>query len=257
MRDLLVIVPSRGRPGSIRRLQDAMDATCRGDTTLLIGLDEDDPDLPRYLARQDHPRTLVKVLPGLRFVVAWLNALAVPRVGEYRCIGTLGDDNVPQTDGWDTAIMEALERTPLAFGNDQDDRPAGSLCEHVFMRGEVIAALGYMGPPSIRHMYVDPAWMAWGTACGITYLHEVNLEHRHYTVGKAPEDDSYRASTALIPSDLVAYNDYCYNGALNADIRRLGGQEFTAASIREFNARLNIPLSPGLLPPGKRPEDHA
>ena len=41
--DLLVIVPSRGRPDSVQRLWDRMRQTCRGDTRLLVSLDYDDP----------------------------------------------------------------------------------------------------------------------------------------------------------------------------------------------------------------------
>ena len=36
-RDLVLVVPSRGRPHNVARLIEAMDATCRGDTTLILG----------------------------------------------------------------------------------------------------------------------------------------------------------------------------------------------------------------------------
>jgi len=244
VKDLLIVVPSRGRPRNIARLLDAMDATCRGDTTLVVGLDEDDPWLDEYLAMFGIKGVLsfTEVRPGLRQVVAWINALAVPRTGDYRYIGHFGDDNVPSTDGWDVRIMEALEKHPFAFGNDLYPRAPGSLCCHVFTRSEVIDKLGYFGPPGVRHMYVDVIWMAWGHACGISYLDDVILEHMHYSAGKAPADESYAISTALIPSDLDAYHRYCADPAgLAADISKLGGRQFTVQELREFNAALNIP----------------
>jgi hypothetical protein len=238
VRDLLVAVPSRGRPQNIARLWDAMQATCQGDTHLLVGLDWDDP------TREAYPPGPEYVLhPGLRQVVAWVNHLTAGRTGDYRFIGHIGDDNVPRTPGWDTAIMEALKAGPFAFANDlYPGREPGTLSCHVFTRAKVIETLGYIGPPGIRHMYVDVAWMAWGKACGITYLHDVLLEHLHYTAGKAPPDESYQASTGLIPVDLANWHAYSRGpGGLNADIGKLGGQPFTPDMLRDFNRGLFIP----------------
>lgn len=217
---MAVLVPSRGRPGSMGRLVTAMEATCRGDTVLVPGLDEDDPSLPEYrdvLAG----RWPAEVRAGLRQVVGWLNELAVPRTLDYRVIGTIGDDNVPRTDGWDVAIMEALGKAPFAFGNDlYPFRPPGALCCHVFTRPEVIAALGYLGPPALRHSYVDDAWMAWGQAAGIEFLEDVIIEHLHFTTG-APMDESYRQSQGHAGADATAFAAYRDGGAMAADIARI------------------------------------
>jgi hypothetical protein len=240
MGDLAVLVPSRERPHNIARLIEAMDKTCRGDTTLIVGVDEDDPYLDEYRAFNECE---VEVRPGLRHrLVRWLNLLALPRVDDYRFLGHIGDDNVPRSAGWDVRIMESLERNLFCFGDDLDPgRAPGSLSIHIFMRAEVIRRLGYMGPPQIQHMYVDPVWFAWGKATSIEFLDDVVLEHMHYTIsGKGQHDASYEHSTGLIPSDCTNYNDYCDTG-LNADIVKLGGEPFTAEGIAEFNRALNIP----------------
>lgn len=242
MSKLLVAVPSRGRPGNIARLAGAMLGTCTGDTTLLLGLDADDPQLPAYQALDLRPMMVpYEVKPDLHQVVAWVNELTVPRTRAYDFIGHIGDDNVPHTPGWDTEIMRALGKTPFAFANDLYPRAPGSLCCHVFMRSEVVDTLGYFGPPSIRHMYVDVAWMAWGIACGITYLHEVIIEHVHYTTGRVPMDESNARSLACTGPDLDAWHDYSKNGGLNADIAKLGGKPFDPGTLAEFNRNLNIP----------------
>lgn len=245
MSDLALLVPSRGRPHNIARLIGAMDATCRGDTTLVVGVDDDDPALDDYLGFN---ACEMVVKSGLwRQLVQWLNVLAVPRVEGYRFIGHIGDDNVPRTVGWDVRIMESLERQGdigFAYGDDLDPgRPAGSLSLTAFMTSEVIRRLGYMGPPRIQHMYVDPVWFAWGRATSIEFLPDVVLEHMHYSIsGKAPMDESYQHSTGLIPSDCTNYNDYCEDpDGMNSDIRKLGGIPFTAESMAEFNRSLNIP----------------
>lgn len=215
-----------------------MGATVRSDTTLLVSLDQDDataaqyPDGPRYVSREN-----------MRQVVAHLNATAGEIQEEFRYVGTLGDDNVPKTVGWDVRIMEALEKTPFAFGNDlYPGREPGTLCCHVFMRSQVVQALGYFGPPSFRHMYVDPVWMAWGEAVGITYLDDVILEHMHYTCGKAPADASYHASSALMEEDCATYNRYMTDPeGFNADVAKLRGIQWSDEQIDGFRYKLNIP----------------
>lgn len=245
MDDLALIVPSRGRPHNIARLLEAMDRTCRANTTLIVGVDDDDPTLNEYQAFKNCE---IEVQSGLhRHLVRWLNVLAVPRATEYRHLGHIGDDNVPRSVGWDARIIKSLEQqgdVGFCFGDDLDPgRQPGSLSIHIFMTSEVIRRLGYMGPPVMQHMYVDPAWYAWGTATSMEFLADVVLEHMHYSVnGKAPMDDSYAHSTSLIPTDCAAYNDYCDDpGGLNADIVKLGGTPFTAEALAGFNGRLNIP----------------
>jgi len=251
MADLAVLVPSRGRPHNIERLNEAMAKTCRGDTELIVGLDDDDPTYDAYWDLMWGPSaggwTIVSQ-PDLRGrLVEWLNRMAVAEVEDSaKFVGHIGDDNLPQTDGWDVRIMESLERQGdigFCFANDLDPgRPPGSLSIHIFMTAEVVRRLGYMGPPSIQHMYVDPTWFAWGTATSIEFLEDVHIPHLHYSLGHAPMDESYHHSTGLIPEDCARYNDYCEDPAgMNADIVKLGGRPFSAEAMAEFNARLNIP----------------
>ena len=202
-----------------------MKATCRGDTTLLVGTDTDDPDLgayQEYAATQDHPLFQLVTKPDLHGVVAWVNELAVPCADGYRFTGVLGDDNVPRTEGWDAAIMDALAATPFAFGNDLYPRGPGSHPAHIFTRGEVVAALGYLGPPCLRHMFVDNCWLAWGQACGITYLHDVVIEHLHFTLGRSPHDATYQGAENAWDGDKAAWDAYQTDG-LAADIEKIRG----------------------------------
>lgn len=246
MGDLAVLVPSRERPHNIARLIDAMDRTCHGDTELVVGVDDDDPTLDEYLAFPDtYDFCTVVVLGGLRRqLVRWLNILSASYSKTHPILGHVGDDNLPRTPGWDIRVMKSLENHLFCFGDDLDPgRPPGSLSLTIFMRSEVVKTLGCMGPSRIQHMYVDPIWHAWGTATSMEFLPDVVLEHMHYMVaGKAPEDESYRLSTSLIPRDCAAYNDYVYDPyGLNADIEKLGGIPFTQEALAEFNRGLNIP----------------
>lgn len=254
MKDLIVVTPSRGRPQNVERLWRAMEKTCRAGTELVIGLDQDDELRGQYL-----PGPSYVVRGGLeRKVVAWINKLAMPRLGNCKAIGHFGDDCVPRTDGWDERILEALEKTPFAFGNDLSiERPAGSLCTHLFMRSATCRNLGYFGPPQIQHMWVDLAWMAWGGAAGMTYLDDVIIEHMHFLENKADMDWSYKQSRQLVDQDLAALWGYVRD-RLNTDLEKLvpghrhvGMAEFgVACDMRgtpipvpvEFIARVNAEL---------------
>jgi len=242
MRDLGMLVPSRGRPQNIARLWDAMKGTCAASTSLLVGLDADDPQRDAY-----PPGPGYVVQDGLRYVTAWVNHLALMTLGSYRFAGHFGDDNVPETPGWDERICQALGRQPFAFANDRYPRAPGSLSCHIFMRADVVRTLGYFGPPEISHMYVDVAWMAWCLACGHEYLDDVMIPHHHYTLGAA-HDDTYARSYARTAADLSAWHAYSRRGledgepgGLNGDIAKLGGEPFTPERLARFNADLNIP----------------
>lgn len=239
MRELGVLVPTQ-RPANAARLWQAMQATCTAQTTLILGVDEDDPALGQY---PPGPGYLVR--GGTHFVTAWCNELAAQAAPEHAFIGTLGDDNVPLTRGWDSQVIAALREQPFAFANDEyPHRAPGVLSCHIFMRSEVRSALGYFGPPEIGHLYVDVAWMAWGIGCGYRYLHDVRIPHLHWSAGAAPHDGTYARSAARQAQDLAAWHAYSRRegpGGLNGDITALGGTPFTRDSLARFSQALGIP----------------
>lgn len=202
------------------RLWKAWQATVRGSADLLAGLDRDDD------SREEYPYgPHYKVLDGMTgHLTQWINALAVPAMERYRAVGMLGDDVVPRTEGWDVKIMEALGKTPFAFGNDLESpmlRPEGTLCTHVFMRSEVVGRLGYFVPEIMEHTWIDVAWMTWGHACGITYCSDVILEHMHFLTGKGIPDESYMRSRAGLDQGRLALCEYVDSGAVNVDIAKI------------------------------------
>lgn len=243
--DLALLVPSRARPHNAQRLIDQVAQRSRVKTQLVFGVDCDDPEIEAYIDLQgDHKMVIADGYRGR--LVEYLNLLATDHTGGARFVGHFGDDNTIETDGWDERICESLDgqgKIGFCFGNDLDPgRAPGSLSIHIFMTATVIKKLGYMGPPIMRHMYVDPTWYAWGKRTSIEYLDDVHLPHQHYSLGRAPRDESYEYSTALIPEDCKNYNDYCDDPeGMNADIRKLGGEPFTQEEMAAFNASLNIP----------------
>lgn len=190
--DLLMIVPSRGRPTNIAALWDAWSATTTGNTALLVAADDDDPTLPGY--RQTCADRGIELVTGPRLrMVPTLNTVAAHRADQHYALGFFGDDHRPRTQGWDEHYLQALRElgTGWVYGNDL---LAGErLPTQWAMTADIVQTLGCMVPAPVRHMWADNVIYDLGHALGrIRYLPDVIIEHCHPLAGKAAEDDGYR-----------------------------------------------------------------
>lgn len=225
--DLLVIIPTRGRPQAVPELVAAWDET--GATAdLLFAVDTDDPELAAY---KQHAATL-KADPRFRFtfgkrrrLVGTLNQQAVKAAKTYRFLAFLGDDHRPRPAAmpWDARIRECLSGGPgIVYGNDllQGEKMATA----VAMTSDIVATLSYMAPPSMVHLCVDLVWVAWGKGMGrITYLPDMVIEHLHPAASKADMDAVYEEcnSEAQVSADTAAFYEYRDGGGLEADLAKL------------------------------------
>jgi hypothetical protein len=198
--DLVVIVPSRGRPHAVAELLDAFRDTCTAETQVVVAVDDNDPMLPKY------PYANTCLVPKATNMVRALNFAAAGIVGGREAtptemawagevpfaVGFMGDDHRPRTVGWDQRYLDRLHRlkTGMVYGNDllQCER----LPTQVAMTSDIIRALGYMAPEQLSHLYVDNAWLALGTELGrISYLPDVVIEHLHPIAAKGEWDEGY------------------------------------------------------------------
>jgi hypothetical protein len=194
MPELLVIVPSRGRPGNVGRLLGAVAATMDGHAQVLVAIDNDDPTQPAYLeAAAEVGFAWLEAGPHLGLGPT-LNSYARRYAGQYQAIGFMGDDHLPRTAAWDTLVLAALaELGPagMCYGDDRLQGP--NLPTAVFVGSCLIEGLGWLVPPTLRHLYVDNYWLALGRRLGtIRYLPGVVVEHLHPAARKAPWDAGYQ-----------------------------------------------------------------
>ncbi|MFJ7998960.1 hypothetical protein ACIQ7D_17690 [Streptomyces sp. NPDC096310] len=225
--ELLVIIPTRGRPQAVPAIIEAWDAT---DATadVLFAVDTDDPELAAY---KQHAATY-KADSRVRFtfgkrrrLVGTLNAQAVKAAKSYRFLAFMGDDHRPRPAGmpWDARIRECLSGGPgIVYGNDllQGEKMATA----VAMTSDIVTMLGVMVPDCLVHLCADLVWVDWGRGMGrITYLDDMVIEHLHPAAGKAELDQGYEEanSSEQVSSDSAAYYDYRDNGALEADLAKL------------------------------------
>ena len=225
--DLLVIVPSRGRPRNVRRLLDAVRAYHRLETHVHVAVDDDDPDLSRYgdiLAAAGGAHTL-ETGPR-KGLAAWTNEVAGRRAGEYPFLASFGDDHVPRTPGWDRALVRAIGSmggTGFSYPHDgtREDIP-----EAVVMSSGIVQALGWMCEPSLQHYYVDAVWADLGRAAGcLRHCRAVAVEHVHPGAGTARPDKTYREAGEKLAADRAAYHAWRKT--------RMAGDIATIAGLRE------------------------
>lgn len=197
MSELVVVVPTRGRPQNAARLAEAFEETVLGRTTLLFVADQDDPELPEYrglLGAGLIPRLLVYAdMGGGRGLNYPLNFAARRCASVYEYVGFMGDDHLPRTHGWDTEMIRELDSLSprIVYGNDL--LQGANLPTAVFMQSRMIRTLGCMAPQVMRHLYLDNFWKELGERTGgLVYRDDVIIEHLHPVAGKAEWDERYR-----------------------------------------------------------------
>ena len=210
--DLIILVPSRGRPASVARLIAACQETCQARTALFFAFDNDDPWLGKYMHEMSEAPFSTAYIVGPRDTLAgWTNAMARMAVSEAGALASLGDDHVPLTPGWDKLLLDAITDhggTGIAYGNDL--LQGQNLPTAPVISANVAAALGWFCEPSLAHMYVDNVWRDLGQGAGcLHYVPEVVIEHRHPQASKAGHDATYAGSESRMGQDGVAYQQWC------------------------------------------------
>lgn len=210
---MLVVVPSRGRPGNIKDLITQWVQT-EVTATLLVAVDDDDPQRDNYETAMKHAPNdeQYQLVSGLRLRLAGtLNDVIMPRVDMHDIIGFMGDDHRPRTFLWDTYIEDVVGQfgTSVTYANDL--LQGQNLPTQVFITADIIKTLGYFVPPGLVHMYLDNTWKAWGEAMNrLYYLPNVVIEHMHPIAGKSEWDDGYKEVNAgsQYETDQAAFKQY-------------------------------------------------
>lgn len=219
MADLLVIVPSRGRPESAARVAEAWRATGAIDVAhLLWVVDADDPAIDGY--RQAVPAAAGSApvsryeVPEWMPMVAKLDLAAVNASDRYFALAFMGDDHVPRSVGWAGRYLAELRAlgTGIVYGDDGIQGP--NLPTQWAMTSDIVRALARMVPADVEHLYCDNAIRDLGAAAGcLRYLPDVLIEHMHPVAGKTAWDRQYERvnSCGQYARDRAAYQQWRAN----------------------------------------------
>ncbi len=177
--------PSRGRPHNIERLVIAWEDT-QASCVLDLRLDEDDPELDRYMQIQFPDLWAVTV--GPRATGAEYTNETLDRYPQASAYGCLGDDCVPKTRHWDRLLASAAGDWGIAYADDLWK----SRCTHPIIGGELVRAVGWLGLPVVNSLCIDTAWEIIGQEISrLVFCPAVIIEHMHPCAGKAPRDRTY------------------------------------------------------------------
>lgn len=224
MPDLVIVVPSRGRPKAVAELAEQCAKTCTADTVLLVVVDTDDPTAPEYQAPAG-TQVFFTYAPADSGHVGAINWGAARALEDFQpfAVGKLDDDHRPRTSGWDAALLDALRPTGtgIAYGNDL--LQGRNLPTAPVITANIVQTLGWMGPPQLRHLYVDDFWRDLSDAAScLHYLPSVVVEHMHPVAGKAAMDAGYRRANApeRYRDDGAAYQAY-RRGDFDRDVAKI------------------------------------
>lgn len=198
---ILVICPSRGRPGNVDQAILSHRATTDGLSDFLVAIDEDEAHkYPR------HPGILYDIRPRKRMIPRF-NEVAVEQALRYKAICFIGDDHRFRTPHWEalaTSRIDANNGWGIVYG---DDKFKGQeLATAAILSSNVINTLGYVCPQTMLHMCMDVVWMDIGRETGIlSYVPEIVIEHMHPMCGKAQFDAGYDSLFETIGPDQLAY----------------------------------------------------
>lgn len=194
MSELVVLVPSRSRPESVRRMVDAWHATgAFGVAKLAFVVDMDDAQIEEYGRELDRPEVETVAMAAWQPMVPKLNLAASWAINDAPAVAFMGDDHLPRTPMWANRLVTelAVSGPSIVYGRDgiQDER----LPTWWAMSSSIVRALGRMVPADVQHLYCDNAILELGKAADcLRYLPDVLVEHLHPVAGKQEWDDQYR-----------------------------------------------------------------
>jgi len=183
MRDLAILVPSRGRPKSVTRLTEACKALCTSDYQLVWAFDDDDPDLTENMERA-HWTAAPYIFHGARQgLAAWTNEMWRELEGEFRFFASIGDDHEPLTPRWDDLMIAALETNGGGFAYCDNGHPDPNWPEMCVVSAEILSELGWFAEPTMLHYCIDVVWRDLGEAAGcLYYLPDVVMLHHNWAL---------------------------------------------------------------------------
>jgi hypothetical protein len=238
MPNLAVLVPTRGRPGNIRKVISAWDFTNAWDhADMILIVDVDDPELAGYDEIEKEFRHQVAAPEGrqpLKMLVMdeWmpmvhkLNKAAeyLASVRAYQALGFAGDDHLPQTIGWAQRYLTVLSELGTGMVYGDDGYQGKKLSTEWAITADVVRALGRMVPADVEHMYCDNSIMEMFAAAGaLRHLPEIRIEHMHPIVGKAQTDAQYQRVNHRdqFAKDRRAYESWRHGDVFRTDVAEI------------------------------------
>lgn len=192
--------PSRGRPE--KSFKNAMHwlLLSRGDVEIIISLDSDDKELNKYIKLYDGSVFKARqkiIINDNKSVVEATNKAAELSTGDILIY--LSDDFDCFFD-WDKKVIKEFEYANYPLLIKVDDCLQKFLVPVLtipMMNRQLYEKLGYFWHPEYKSMFVDcDLYETVSRMDAIKLCDYLKFEHKHVSVGKAENDETYRRSEA-------------------------------------------------------------
>lgn len=211
----MIIIPTKGRPLSLKRFIETYHATA-ATLPIHVVFDADDAHYYNNIETPAHWKRL-SVPP--RISLGGIFDKIFKKYPNEPYYAMVADDVLPETSGWDVIMAELCQPDKIVWGCDglQNER----LPVHPFIGGDLVRKLGWWSAPGIKHWFVDNVWknIADALNCGL-YLPQVKMTHLHPANGRAALDRTYREQPDHM-TDQRAYEKFMKDEFPNV-IKRLG-----------------------------------
>ena len=213
--NLLVIVPTRGRPAQCARLLESFRETASPGTDIVFILDEDDEDAYGEI---DWGDAMHGVLAPRGTLADKLNHTAGLYAGSYGALMWCGDDHVFKTPAWDALMLGTLADMGGTGWVYPATKRRSDVPEIWMCSPDVVEALGWFFNPAVQMYCGDNSVGELGKRAGlIRGCPEAEIPHLHYSVTPGVEHDQvYReAEETYGASDLAAFQEWCSSQRAN------------------------------------------
>jgi hypothetical protein len=202
-----LLCPTRGRPFQLERMVHSVLATVANPIEILLYVDSD--DLASAKCGVELCVSYIKIGPRIILSQTW-NELAKHATGDI--LAQWNDDIIARSPGWDKLVEEAFAACPdkilMVHGNDGSDSglPSsnGSFGVHPFVHRRWIETLGYFMPGIYSSDYGDAYVNFCADQLGRRRYLPFIIEHMHFWLGKASEDQTTRDRLARHDRDNVS-----------------------------------------------------
>ena len=193
MKDIAILVPTRGRFKRLKECYDSFLQLTEGLADFIIVTDHDEQELYDWC---ENTEIINLPSPTIEDFVQKVN-FAYDKLPKYKHYFVLSDDFIFQTPYESILLKQAgKQKYSMFYGDDtmQHER----IPTMQFISGNIPEKLGYILFPQFKHLFCDVAFKVLGEKLGcLKYFPEIIIEHRHYLKDASLTDDSYLRSNSF------------------------------------------------------------
>jgi glycosyl transferase/beta-hydroxylase protein BlmF len=199
-----ILCPTRGRPESVKRLLESIEATAAKIPEVILYIDDDDETMRDFVCRDFVYRGHVKKVVGPRITLSecW-NECAKIAAGDILMHG--GDDIIFESKRWDVQVRRAFGACDdrILFVHGDDGHWGDQFGTHGFIHRAWMETVGYFVPPYFSSDFNDTWLNEVANALGRRLFLPFLTEHMHPLWNKGVWDQTHKDRLARHAKDGV------------------------------------------------------